>query len=175
MASNTIINAMITVDTVKVLELYPNPSLKEKEPTVLHLGENCAFMVVSGATEVTGQGTWSLKFTAGVGDVLRGFALSCSNNLDDAVLLYGFSSTSTTSVTTPFKYEDFTTSGIVGGKDTALPAVIIPEAKFWFFQATVNKTGRVTFNVNFALYTRVKGKLTLKGYYSWDPTIEVLG
>jgi hypothetical protein len=172
---NIVISTSITVDTNKVLQLYPNPSQDEKKPTTLHLTDGCAFMVASGATDVTGQGTWQLSFKANVGDILRAFAASCSNNFDDAVLLYGFTIISGQSVTSPFQYKEFTKSDVVGGLATPLPARIIDGAKFLFFQGDVNIAGKATYNVNFALYTRVKGKPTLKGYYSWDPTIEVLG
>jgi hypothetical protein len=176
-SDNIVISTMITVDTDKVLQLYPDPSTNEKSPTTLHLGENCAFMVVSGATEVTGQGTWSLSFKANVGDILRGFAVSCSNNFDDAVVLYGFTSITSLPkpVTSPFAYKDFTRSEVVGGSVTPLPAKINEGTTFTLFEGDVINPGKATFNVNFALYGRVKGKLTLKGYYSWDPTIEVLG
>ncbi|MBQ4835445.1 hypothetical protein J8M00_03725 [Pseudoalteromonas luteoviolacea] len=51
------------------------------------------------------------------------------------------------------------------------------DANFSFLQASVINTGTENYQVQFALYVRVRGESTprLKGYYQWDPTITVRG
>lgn len=171
-----IINALITIDTDKVKGLSASPSQKSESPTSLSLDQKCAFMVVSGANAVTDQGSWSLTFSAGSGDVLRAFAASGSNNFEDVVLLYGFTLISGDMVTDTFQYKLAKKTTIVGGKSNPLPGSL-EDSNFSFFQANVNTNkGQATFNVNFALYTRDStNKPVLKGYYCWDPTIKIVG
>jgi len=169
---NRFINALITIDTDKVKKDYPSPSRDSKLPTAV--GPSYAYMVASGATKVENQGSWHLKFNAVVGDILRAFAASASDNFDDDVMIYGFkSNTPNVVVTSEFAYKSYKKS-IVVGKPSTPPDC--EDRKFSFFEAEVIDKGTVTYNVNFALYTRNdNGQPELKGYYYWDPTIEVLG
>lgn len=167
------INALITIDTDRVKKDYPNPSLVSTSPTAI--GPSYAFMVASGATKIENQGSWSLKFKAVVGDGLRAFAASASDNFEDDVLIYGFkvSTPGAKKVTSEFSYESYNKSAVAGKLNTPPHC---EDRKFTFFEAKVIDTGTVTYNVNFALYTRNdNGTPELKGYYYWDPTIEVLG
>ncbi len=168
------INILITMDTDQLRKDYPNPSKDEKSPT--GIGHNYGYMVASGTTVNSGQGTGDLDFNALVGDTVRAFATSGSDNFEDAVLLYGMPKFSGTDVMSPFAYQVFEKSTVVAGLTTPLPPQIVIE-NFWFFQASVIKQGTEGYKVQFGLYIRdlKTGQPVLYGYFSWDPTIRVAG
>ena len=169
------INILITMDTDRVRKDYPNPSKDSNNPT--GIGHNYGYMVASGTTVNSGQGTGDLDFNALVGDVVRAFAVSGSDNFEDAVLLYGMPPFTGDQVLSPFAYQNFEKSTVVAqGPATPLPARIVDE-EFWFFQANVVKKGTQGYKVQFGLYVRdaTTGQPVLYGYYYWDPTIRVQG
>ena len=167
------INILIAIDTDAVKAIAP--SQDPNKPT--GIGHNMGYMVCTGTTINSGQGTGDLSFTALVGDTVRAFATSGSDNFEDSVLLYGMPKFSGAQVFGPFYYQNFTKSSVAPNSvSTVLPAQIVDET-FWFYQASVSIKGQEGFMVQFALYTRdpVTGQPVLKGYYAWDPTITVAG
>lgn len=169
------INILITMDTDRVRKDYPNPSKDSNKPT--GIGHNYGYMVASGTTVNSGQGTGDLDFNALVGDTVRAFAVSGSDNFEDAVLIYALDWFKGDQVTSPFAYQNFEKSAVVAqGPASALPARIVDE-EFWFFQASIVKKGTENYNVKFGLYTRdnTTGQPTLFGFYYWDPVIRVAG
>ena len=169
------INILITMDTDRVRKDYPNPSKNEKSPTTLP--HNYGYMVASGTTVNSGQGTGDLDFNALVGDTVRTFATSGSDNFEDAVLLYGMPKFSGDEVMSVFAYQNFVKSSVVAQGTTApLPARIVDE-EYWFFQASVIKKGTEGYKVQFGLYIRdvTTGQPVLYGYFEWDPTLRVAG
>jgi len=169
------INILITIDTDAVQANYPNPSKDQNNPT--GIGHNMGYMVATGTKINSGQGTGDLSITALVGDTVRAFATSGSDNFEDAVLLYGMPMFSGTQVMSAFNYQNFTKSAVIpNSTTTVLPAKIVDEV-FWFYQASVITKGTENYKVQFALYTRDPGtgQPVLKGYYAWDPQITVAG
>lgn len=170
-----IINILITIDTDAVLAKYPKPSENQNSPT--GIAHNMGYMVATGTTINSGQGTGDLDINALVGDTVRAFATSGSDNFEDAVLLYGMPKFKGDQVFSTFNYQNFTKSTVVPqSTTTVLPARNVDE-DFWFFQADVITKGTEGYMVQFALYTRdqTTGQPKLKGYYAWDPTIRVQG
>lgn len=170
-----IINILITIDTDAVKSRYPNPSKDSNHPT--GVAHNMGYMVATGTTINSGQGTGDLSIKALVGDQVRAFATSGSDNFEDAVLLFGMPKFSGTEVFGPFNYQNFTKSTIIPqSTSTPLPGRI-GEETFWFYQASVSQKGTEGYMVQFALYTRDPntGNPVLFGYYQWDPTITVAG
>jgi len=170
-----VINILTTIDTDRVVKDFPNPSKDQNKPT--GIGHNYGYMVATGTTINSGQGTGDLDFNALVGDVVRSFATSGSDNFEAAVLLYGMPKFSGEEVLSPFLYKTFTKSTVVAGSpESPLPAKIVDE-KFWFYQADVVDKGTEGYEMRFALYTRdiTTGQPVLLGYYYWDPTIRVAG
>lgn len=172
--SNTI-NVLIALDTDRVKASIPNPSQDSTHPTPI--AHNYGYMVASGTTIVSGQGTGDLNFNASVGDTVRAFAVSGSNNFEDAVLLYGMPKFRDTQVMSPFNYLGFE------GKSTILPQVtgaplpgVVKKETFWFYQASVIDPGTEGYQVQFGLWARdAAEKPALYGYFQWDPTITVAG
>lgn len=167
------INILITIDTdaVKAIGGSQDPN----KPT--GIAHNMGYMVATGTKINSGQGTGDLSITALVGDTVRAFATSGSDNFEDSVLLYGMPMFSGTQVFGPFNYQNFTKSAVTPNSTTSvLPAKIVDET-FWFYQASVSTKGTEGYMIQFALYTRDPntGQPVLKGYYAWDPTITVAG
>lgn len=170
--SNTI-NILITIDTDAVQKIQG--SNDPNNPT--GIAHNMGYMVATGTTVNSGQGTGDLSIAALVGDTVRAFATSGSDNFEDAVLLYGMPRFSGTQVFGPFYYQNFVKSTVVPqSTSTPLPARIVDET-FWFYQASVAAAGTEGYMVQFALYVRSKptGQPLLSGYYAWDPMITVAG
>lgn len=168
------INILITIDTDRVKTI--GGSNDPNKPT--GIGHDMGYMVATGTT-VNGktQGTGDLDFNALVGDTVRAFATSGSENFEDAVLLYGMPKFSGDQVFSAFNYQNYTKSTVIPQSTTqVLPARIVDEV-FWFYRADVIAKGVEGYMVQFALYTRdaTTGQPVLKGYYAWDPTIRVQG
>lgn len=169
-----IISILITIDTDAVMKAYPNPSKDKNKPT--GIGHNYGFMVAGNTKVNKGQGTGDLDFSASVGDAVRMYALSTSNNFDDSILLYKINKFSGTEVFSTFRNYDYY-------KDTPVPgseAEVLPEktekVHFWFHEASIRQAGTEDYKVTFALYKRNNsGKSELFGYYDWDPRIQVDG
>jgi hypothetical protein len=169
------INILIALDTDRVKKDNPNPSKDSNKPT--GIAHNYGYMIATGTTIVSGQGTGDLNFNALVGDTVRAFAVSGSDNFEDAALLYGMPRFGGDQVMSPFSYQDFEKSTVVAnGPTNPLPAKIVDE-QFWFFQASVVKKGKESYKVQFGLYVRDPntGQPVLYGYFEWDPTITVAG
>jgi hypothetical protein len=169
------VNILISIDTDSVKKSYPNPSHDPNHAT--GIGHNLGYMVATGTTVNSGQGTGDLNFNALVGDTVRSFAISGSDNFEDSVLLYGMPRFSGDQVFGTFIYQNFTKSTVVANSPvTPLPARIVEES-FWFYQASVATKGTEGFMVQFGLYTRDpnSGQPVLYGYFQWDPTIKVAG
>ncbi len=60
------INILISIDTDSVKKSYPNPSQDPNHAT--GIGHNLGYMVATGTTVNSGQGTGDLNFNALVGD-----------------------------------------------------------------------------------------------------------
>lgn len=167
------INILISIDTDRVKQIAGS-----QDPTTpTGIGHDMGYMVATGTTVNSGQGTGDLDINALVGDTVRAFAVSGSDNFEDAVLLYGMPKFQGDQVFGTFIYQNFQKSTVIPNSPTTpLPASITTET-FWFYQASVAASGTEGYMVQFGLYTRDpnNGQPVLKGYYAWDPTIRVVG
>lgn len=169
MSKNKIININIIIDTTKLMNDQTNPSKDANNPTLI--GHQYQFMVVSdGASDISGQGSGDLRFSATQGDVVRFTAVSEFNNYDQPVILYDLFKFGGSDV---FLNPHFTLQQF-GDVDTIAPKSFNPlttktvQQDFWFAQNTVNSKGTENFGLKFALYN---SDLSLYGYFSWDPAI----
>lgn len=166
------INVQITIDAQGIVNSYSNPSQDQNSPT--GIAHNFGFMVATSNT-ISGSGTGNLNFSAQVGDTVRFFGVSASNNFEDAILLYGINAFSGTQVFSSFSNLTFTKNGVSPSGPSVLPAHIGSQ-QYWFYQSSVVQAGTEGYKVVFALYTRdSNGNPQLYGYFQWDPTITVTG
>lgn len=140
------------------------------------IGHQYGYMVATSNT-MSGSGTGDLVFSALVGDVVRFFGATASNNFENSALIYGLPRYSGDQVFKPFESTTYTKSGVSPQDGSDVLPAIISDQKFWFFESSVKNKGTENYKVQFALYTRneTTGKPELYGYYQWDPAITVQG
>ncbi|GGG41374.1 hypothetical protein GCM10011344_47880 [Dokdonia pacifica] len=166
------INIQVTLDAQGIMRQYPSPSKDQNNPT--GIAHSFGYMVATSNT-ISGSGTGDLTFSANVGDVVRFFGVTASNNFENSALIYGINKFSGTQVFSEFESKTFTKSGVSPSGRDVLPADI-SDQKFWFFEADVINKGTEGYRVVFSLYSRDdSGQPVLFGYFQWDPTIQVAG
>jgi nematocidal protein AidA len=166
------LHILVGIDTDAVRRAYPNPSKDSKSPTPIahHFG----YMVCTGTHILSGQGTGNLHIRANVGDTVRAFATSGSNNFEDTVLLYGLPGFEGTEVMKPFHYRCLTRSTVLPRSDTTVLPERTRNERFWFHESTISQVGTEGYKVWFALYTRdAAGVPQLLGHYEWTPSLTV--
>ncbi|MEA5258731.1 inclusion body family protein [Arcicella aquatica] len=173
MAKNKIINVNIIIDTTRLMRDFKSPSKDQNNPT--GIGHNYQYMVVSEGTNINGQGTGDLSFTAVQGDVVRFYAVSEYNNYDNPVILYNLFKFGGVDVfnNPNFELQQFSNVSTVAPK-TFNPLTLQSGVtqNFWFAQNTVNQKGTENYGLRFALYNYDdSNNLILYGYFAWDPTI----
>jgi nematocidal protein AidA len=163
---------LITIDTDSVKQNYPDPSKDPENPTLV--AANVEFMIATGTTINSGQGTANPDFNAVVGDTIRVSATSGSDNFEDAVHLYDVRKCAGADVLSPFHYQDFTKFNAAPHSQSELPAEFRRKA-FCFYQANVIAEGTQSYIVQFALYTRDlnTGQPVIFGYFFSEPRITV--
>jgi hypothetical protein len=170
-----IINVLITIDTNSIKAAYPKPSQDSSKPT--GIAHKYGFMVATGTTVNSGQGTGDLSFQALVGDQVEVFGVSGSDNFDDAVLVYGMPKYGGTQVFGTFENYMYSKSTVEPSSNSG--SVLPPQTvttNFWFYQAPIVASGTENYKVQFGLWSRNSaGAPELFGYFSWDPTITVAG
>jgi hypothetical protein len=160
------ISLAIAIDTNSIKVANPTPSTDPLEPTKL-AGDD-EFIVVTGTTVVSGQGTGEVEFLAAVGDQIMLFGLSGSDNFDDAVLFYRVQRGSGDRVFGTFTDQVYTTSTVTPSAD---PTVVLPPQlqadQFWFYQAGVRQAGTAECMIRFGLWARdpQTGDPVLFGYF----------
>lgn len=166
------IDIQVTLNAEGIKSDYPNPSKNQNSPT--GIGHSYAYMVAT-SNAISGSGTGDLNFSANVGDIVRFFGVTASNNFENSALIYGINKFSGTNVFSDFSSKTFTKSGVSPSGSAVLPPTI-SDQKFWFFEADVINRGTEGYRVVFALYERnSSGEPVLYGYFQWDPTITVSG
>lgn len=168
------INILIAIDTDAVISSYKNPSQDPNNPT--GIGHQFGFMVATGTKVNSGQGTGDLSITALVGDTVRAFGVSGSNNFEDAVLVYGMPRYAGVQVFGTFISQMFTKSTVVPGSAKSPLPPSTQVQPFWFYQSSIVAKGTENYKVQFGLWTRDdSGQPKLYGYFDWDPQITVAG
>ncbi len=167
------INIDVIFDAEGIMAKYGKNSDQNNPTGIAH---SFGYMVATSNT-MSGSGTGDLVFSALVGDVVRFFGATASNNFENAALIYGLPRYSGDQVFKPFESTTYTKSGVSPRDgDNVLPA-IISDQKFWFYESSVKNKGTENYKVQFALYSRnaTTGQPELYGYFQWDPTISVQG
>lgn len=172
MEANYITHVNITINTDAVIRDYPNPSKDSGKPT--GIGHSYEYMVASNNTAISGQGGADLNFAAAVGDTVRFYGTSESNNFDNSVLIYGIVKFGGENVFSDFVSQSFVKKDTYPSGKSVLPATF-RDNEFYFFEADVINRGTENYKVQFALYVRDRSKEdpVLYGYFQWDPTITV--
>jgi|GEM_PF-2522700 len=164
------ISIMVTLDTDAIQKDYPNPGRDSGTPTVI--GNDRSYVIATGTTVTSGQGTADLRTTSAVGDKVRIFTTSGSDNFEDSVLVYDISKDDD-AVLGPFEYKRALESAVAPASHTSPLPAQTQEKDFWYYQARGIGVGDACLSLKFALYTRSKktGEPVLVGYFACSLTI----
>lgn len=180
--NNVTIHILITIDTDGVLRQFPNPIPNPDPKKPVGVAHNLGYMVAAApARAISRNGTGDLAIQALVGDTISAWAMTPSQNANNAVLLYGMPRFAGDQVLSELKYQVLKRWTVVPfSDDQPMPPPPNPpreeERAFWTYRATVVSKGKESYVVMFALFTRDnRGRHKLHGYFGWDPTIDVPG
>jgi hypothetical protein len=122
--------------------------------------------------DITARLPHALIIAAHVGDLLRIYAVSGSNNFESAVLLDDVSVESKSvspDVVSAFTFEVFEQIPVTPSAEPLTFADDSEEAEFWFWQATIEGAGTQQCHAVLALYGRDdQGQPSFAGLYRWD-------
>ena len=170
---NKVININIIIDTTQIMSDFNGKEVSKDALNPTPIGHQYQFMVISdGGSNVQGEGTGDLSFSATQGDVVRFYATSEFNNFDQPVILYDMFKYGGDNV---FNNPSFNLQSF-GAHSTLAPITFNPlliktiDQDFWFAQNTVNNKGTENYGLKFAVYNT---DLSIFGYFQWDPTITV--
>jgi hypothetical protein len=145
-------------------------------------GHGGAFMLTDGAHAAGGNGTADLQLRSGVGDQLRIWGASVSNQFQDEVFIYDFKYRKgdrvlDTQGMKPQAHKHYAMVPQPGNPSHSPPKFEIQARRFNANVLEVISPGKEHFHVMFAVYGPVKdakGARPLKGYYRWDPSITAI-
>lgn len=173
------IDIEIVIDTVSLLNAFPNPSQDYNNPTGID-HTSYSYMIAQTVYVNSGQATGNLSVKALVNDIIRWRSLSLSGNTGQSAVIYSMPQFAGTTVTSPViaiesqPYVPFPTLTSTGFNTTP-PTFTSVIDNDYFLQTNVTGHGTEQYKVMF--YVTVQdpntGKPVNKGYFSWDPTITV--
>lgn len=173
------IELMILVDTVSLTQNGNGTGSTNANPAGCDHAN--AFMITDRAHAVKGNGSADLELRAESGDTLRIWGASLSNQLEDEVFIYDFEHWYGDPVldTQGMRAQTASEYAMVpqrGDEDHNPPRVGAKKVDFNFSRLDINNPGREGFYVKFVVYGPVQdgqGTRPVKGYFRWDPSIEV--
>ena len=165
-----IIYICITIDTDAVLARRPTSGHDRDAPASVPHAD--AYWTVTASGRGESQGTGDIALDAEVGDVVRFFAKSASNQFDHAVVLVGIRHARGDEVLDPVALVTQERLGIVPASAvTALPARFVPQ-RFAFCEGAVVAGGTAGIELAFAVHDRDDhGQPRLVGRYQWESRI----
>lgn len=162
----------IAVDVEGVIAAFPEKKPTAKSPRRID-GNSGLVIATSPAGNddetVETEGTSALSRAAHLGDDLRVYAVSGSNNFDAAVLLVGVGTGGDTRVLGPFELVALEQIPVTPSGEPLTLKNGGAKQQFWFWQAPIAGSGTERCHAVLALYGRDDhGQPSLAGYYRWD-------
>uniref|UniRef100_A0A8D8VG83 Uncharacterized protein n=1 Tax=Cacopsylla melanoneura TaxID=428564 RepID=A0A8D8VG83_9HEMI len=164
-------NILVVIDTDRLEKDYHNETrrLDPEKPTTIE--DKYAFMITTNENVVSGQATAKLHIKGLVGDKVKWFGTSVSNDID--VIVYNI--THGSDKVSEVRRDIF-------GKKYAYPKKKnIEDIGFVYFKyfeldVLLKERGEANYNIRFAVYnTTLKSsqRELLFGYFEWDPKITI--
>ena len=159
------------VDT-DALPAHGHAAAGELAPTKV-VADSAALVLTSAAQLATTSG--SANVAAAIGDTLRFYAITGSNNFEDAVLIDGIRCTGTDHSISGFAPVCLQRSGVVPDAPADSTSFVgTAEQDFWFWQGTVADYGNQDCSLVLSLYRRDEsGQPRFAGFYRWDLQLTV--
>ncbi len=167
---NKIVNIVVVIDTASLIAANPNPSQNSSKPTTVP--SNCSYAFAP--TECTRlDSAEGLKIRANVGDVIRWWIKSESNNFESSVLGYEIVQARIyKTLGKPVFIEDV--------RDSMQPTqggpfpVTFPNQTFWFMQTSIKRIGSSKCKIRFAVYgSPTDGGDQLYGRFQFDQMLTI--
>ena len=153
------------VDADALMKARPAPA---DAMTPTDVDAESAELIVTSTVQTTDRAAGPIAFTAGIGDTVRIYAITGSNNFEDAVLIKDVRRTGTDEPIAGFAPVDLRRSAIVPGADAQELAADTADQDFWFWQGTVADYGLQDCSLVLALYARDEsGQPRFAGLYRW--------
>jgi nematocidal protein AidA len=176
---SNVIDILCAIDTVDILNGYPNPSQDSTTPT--QITANLIYMIVQQGSAISGNGQGELNVAANIGDVIRWRELTLSNNFENSVQFYNFSVNTQDLITLPPTLvggvqADGTLSTVQEAMPKQSPSAppwlptSVNNTPFHFWESTTESTGSVTYHWQFLI---ADGNGNVLGYFQWDPFITI--
>lgn len=161
------------IDVPGVLTDHPDAS--RDAVTATSVTFNSAQIIVTTTAGTVDQSSGAITINADAGDTVRFFAVSGSNNFEDAVLVQSIGEAAEGTVVEDAALLMLPQTAVApssnAGELTAAPT----ERNFWFWQFDVAGEGTQAFSPVFALYDRdEEGQPRFAGLYRWDLQLTVL-
>uniref|UniRef100_A0A8D8XJE4 Inclusion body protein n=1 Tax=Cacopsylla melanoneura TaxID=428564 RepID=A0A8D8XJE4_9HEMI len=165
-------NILVVIDTDRLEADYKDAhrSLDPEKPTPLE--HKYAFMITNNDNVVSGQATADLHIKGLVGDTVKWFGTSETNNFDIQVIVYNIKHDKS-DILSEVRQE------VYGKKYTYPKSKDMADIDHIYFKtfkldASLKEVGSVDYHVCFAVYTTVNSnERQLFGYFEWDPKITV--
>ena len=131
-------------------------------------------LIVTSPVQTSARAAGPVAFAADIGDTVRIYAITGSNNFEEAVLIKDIRRTGTDEPIEGFAPVELQRSAIVPGADAEMPSIDTADQSFWFWQGTVAGHGIQDCSLVLALYARDEtGQPRFAGLYRWDLQLTV--
>jgi hypothetical protein len=163
----------IVIDVESVLLAHPPSS--GKAPTKVPYDPSQFIVTTTQGVAVNSKGVIALHASAG--ETVRVYALSGSNNFDDAALMSAIGSRADGAILEDFALVELSAETAVPVLGAQPPSETSAEEDFWFWQSRVTAKGIEPYKLVLALYDRdeTTGQPHFAGLYQWNLRIRVLG
>jgi Inclusion body protein len=170
--TNRTIYLRAIIDVESVLRDRTDPPTETERPTTVRLDSGQMFVTTTAGT--ADQGTGIIPFNASVGDIVRFYAKSGSNNFEHAVLIKDVRYTGDDKILEGSELVKLQRMVITPGSDAAVQTEEAIESTFWFWQGVVAGEGTQGYSLVLALYDRdANGRPRFAGLYRWGLQLTV--
>lgn len=163
----SIINVLVAIDSDSILAKYGPNTSKDNPPFIS--GSNLIFMITEQDNVVSGQAGNELCIKGVPGDTVRWRETTLALNPNTDVLLYGFEATQGQGLfTDPVAVEPATIIALPNKDNVYAPK--LEKITTYYWTSDLLDVGNVTYHFKFMILNAAG---QVKGYYQWDPFIQI--
>lgn len=166
-----------TIDILCAIDVDDLPQLSQDRNKPTPGLNKFVYMIVNDANAISGQGGAELNISAVIGDNVRWRSTSLDGNFEYSVVFYNFTSNKGTLLSAPLLL-----GGIIDGAPDTIQETLpvegpmpwgtaVAPTPYFYYQSTVEKQGKVTYQWWFQVNRTSDGSLI--GYGMWDPFITI--
>lgn len=166
------INILVVINTEPLLQAYTNGSTDLDHPKAIT--HEYAFMVAPPENVLSGQGTADLHITPSIGDMVRFYSTSETNNFETQVFVYRLVSDSEDIMGKPV-VTPITNAPCIKILHGDIKNAVQHECTNFYTSSNIKGKGTLNYRIYFALFVANTDthKMDLNGYYEWYIKITV--